>query len=202
MNKKFLGALVIISIAMIFIYFAFFKESQVKNYKIGNNSTSQEIVNNILKISSYETTIEVEVQSNKNSNKYILKQKYIGPNNLEQEVIEPENIKGIKIIKNQNELKVENSKLSLSKLYNNYEAMTDNNLDLISFIENYKSSEKSYYEEDNNTIIMKTECKNNNKYMKYKELYVDKNTIKPTKMEIKDDSKKTLIYILYNEVKY
>ena len=158
MNKKIFGVFVIISLAMIFIYFAFFKESQVKNYKIGNNSTSQEIVNNILKISSYEAKIEVEVQSNKNNNKYILKQKYISPNNLEQEVIEPENIKGVKIVKNQNELKVENTKLSLSKLYNNYVAMTDNNLDLISFIEDYKSSGNSYYEENNNTIVMKTEC--------------------------------------------
>lgn len=202
MNKKFFGVFIIISIAMIFIYFAFFKESQVKNYKIGNNSTSQEIVNNILKISSYEVEIEVKVQSNKNNNKYILKQKYISPNNLEQEVIEPENIKGVKITKNQNELRLDNSKLSLSKLYNNYEAIADNNLDLISFIEDYKNSEKSYYEEENDTIIMKTECKNSSKYMKYKELYIDRNTIKPTKMEIKDDSKKTLIYILYNEVKY
>ena len=202
MNEKIFGVFVIISLAMIFIYFAFFKESQVKNYKIGNNSTSQEIVNNILKISSYEAKIEVEVQSNKNNNKYILKQKYISPNNLEQEVIEPENIKGVKIVIKQNESKVENTKLSLSKLYNNYVAMTDNNLDLISFIEDYKSSGNSYYEENNNTIVMKTECKNANKYMKYKELYIDKNTIKPTKMEIKDDSKKILIYILYNEVKY
>lgn len=202
MNKKYFGVFVIISIAMIFIYFAFFKETEVKNLEIGNNSTNQEIVDNILKISSYEATIEVEVNSNKNNNKYILKQKYISPNTSEQEVIEPENIKGVKLIKNQNELKVENSSLSLSKLYNNYECMTDNSLDLNSFIEDYKSSDNSYYEENDNEIIMKTESEKNNKYMKYKELYVDKKSKKPTKMEIKDDSKKTAIYILYNEVKY
>ena len=49
---------------------------------------------------------------------------------------------------------------------------------------------------------MRTECKSGNKYMKYKDLYIDKSSKKPTKMEIKDDSKKTAIYILYNEVKY
>ena len=38
-----------------------------KNIKIGNNSSSQEIVDYILNISSYETQIEVEVKSNKNS---------------------------------------------------------------------------------------------------------------------------------------
>ena len=58
-----------------------------KNLKIGNNSTSQEIVEYILNISSYETQIEVEVKSNKNSNKYKMKQKYIDNANNEQEVI-------------------------------------------------------------------------------------------------------------------
>ena len=51
------------------------KNKTAKNLKIGNNSSSQEIVDYILNISSYETQIEVEVKSNKNSNKYKMKQK-------------------------------------------------------------------------------------------------------------------------------
>jgi outer membrane lipoprotein-sorting protein len=39
------------------------------------------------------------------------------------------------------------------------------------------------------------------KYIKYKTLYIDKNTGKPTKMEIKDIAQKVLVYILYNEIK-
>ena len=66
-----------------------------KNIKIGNNSSSQEIVDYILNISSYETQIEVEVKSNKNSNKYKMKQTYIDKNNTTQEVIEPSNIQGV-----------------------------------------------------------------------------------------------------------
>ena len=34
-----------------------------------------------------------------------------------------------------------------------------------------------------------------------KTLYIDKKTGKPTKMEIKDNSKNTSVYILYREVK-
>ena len=41
-----------------------------------------------------------------------------------------------------------------------------------------------------------------NPYTKYRILYISKETGKPTKMEIKDNSKKTLIYILYKEVKF
>ena len=40
-----------------------------------------------------------------------------------------------------------------------------------------------------------------NKYCKYVSLYIDKSTEKPIKLEIKNDNKKTLIYILYKEVK-
>ena len=135
MNKKkiilFIGILIIVGIA---IYFIFFHKNTAKNLKIGNNTTSQEIVNYILDINSYEVQIEVEVTSNKNKNKYKMKQKYIKPDMITQEIIEPENIKGIKLIKNKNQLKIENSNLNLTKIIENYEFMEDNCLDLISFI--------------------------------------------------------------------
>ena len=41
--------------------FTFFRGKMSKNLKIGNNTTSQEIVNYILSINSYETKVEVEV---------------------------------------------------------------------------------------------------------------------------------------------
>ena len=93
--------------------------------KFGNNSSNQEIIENILNVSSYETMIEVEVNSNKNTNKYVIKQTYIQGKTSEQEILEPENIQGIKIIKNENELKLENSKLNLTKIYNDYAYITE-----------------------------------------------------------------------------
>ena len=169
--------------------------------KFGNNSSSQEIINNILNISSYETKIEVDVNSNKNANKYIIKQKYVAPDISEQEVLEPKNIEGIKIVKNKNELKVENTKMNLIKIYNDYEYMTDNCLDLNAFIEDYKIMGKEIYEDKDNEIILTIENKNE-KYHKNRTLYISKETGKPTKMEIKDNNKKTLIYILYKEVEF
>ena len=202
MNKKKLNKKIIIFIIIIIllILIIFFFTNKTKKIKFGNNSSSQEIIDNILNISSYETVIEVEINSNKNTNKYIIKQKYIAPDISEQEIIEPENIQGIKIIKNRNELKIENSKYNLSKIYNDYEYMTDNCLDLNTFIENYKLNGKEIYEEKDNEIILCIET--NHKYNKYIELYISKETGKPTKMEIKDNSKNTLIYILYREVKF
>ncbi len=200
MNKTKLIRNIIIFIGIVLILFMLFYIKKSKNIRIGNNSSSQEIINNILNISSYETLIEMEVKSNKNSNKYIIKQKYISPDIIEQEVIQPENIQGIKILKNGEETKIENSKINISKIYNGYDAMTENYMDLITFIEEFKKEQSQKYEEKNNEIIIEVED-NDNKYIKYKNLYIDKNTGNPTKMEIKDDNKNIVVYILYKEVK-
>ena len=183
------------------LFFVFFYINKTKKIKIGNTTSSQEIIENILNISSYEAVIEAEINSNKNTNKYLIKQKYIAPDVSEQEILEPENIKGIKIIKKGNELKLTNTKLNISKIYNNYQYMTDNCMDLNAFINDYKTNKKKENEEKNNEILLHIENQNS-QYTRYRTLYISKETGKPTKMEIKDNSKKTIIYILYREVKF
>ena len=79
---------------MTIFFTTFFYITKSKKIKMGNNISSQEVIENILNISSYESIIEVEVNSNKNVNKYIIKQTYIAPDISEQEIIEPQNIKG------------------------------------------------------------------------------------------------------------
>ena len=93
-------------------------------FKTGNNNTSQTIVNDILNIKSYEIMAEIEIKSNKNENKYIIKQKYISPEYNYQEVIEPENIKGVIIEREGNKLKIQNTKLNLTTMFNNYEYLS------------------------------------------------------------------------------
>ncbi|MCI8587444.1 MAG: hypothetical protein HFJ49_02395, partial [Clostridia bacterium] len=188
-NKKIFIILIVI-ILILAIFFGFFYKKTVKVFKSGNNKTSQEIVDYILGISSYEVKVTVEVNSNKNSNKYILKQQYVSPNINTQEVIEPSNIAGIKLINDGTSLTLKNSKLGLNTVFENYTYLGDNCIDLISFIEDYKKSNESNYEENDIEIIMKTLSQNSNKYTKYKKLYIDKKTANPTKLEIKDDNEK------------
>ena len=194
--KKFILFIGILAIIGGGIFFIFFNNNTAKKIKIGNNSSSQEIVDYILNIRSYEATVEVNVNSNKNTSKYILKQRYEKPDIMTQEVIEPSNIAGVKIIRQGNELKIENTNLNLTSIFNNYEYISENSLDLDCFIENYRKSEKSEFREEDNKIIMKTKILNMEKV-----LYIDKKTVLPVKMEIKDNSKKNEVYILYNEVK-
>lgn len=197
------GKLVIVIILIIIIFASFFiifsnKKSKIS--KVGNNSSNQEIVDYILNISSYELTAEVEITSNKNKNKYVINQKYINPDKSVQEIKEPSNIQGIKIVREGNCVKLENTQLNLNDIYENYEYIAENDLDLECFINDYKNSSESNCEKKDNVLEMNTANKEN-KYRKFKTLYVDTNTGKPTKLEIRDDNKNITVYILYTEVK-
>ena len=194
-KKSFFILFTVIILIGISVFFIFFYNKTAKSSKIGNNSTSQEIVDYILNISSYEAKIDVEIESNKNKNKYVLKQQYKSQNEIMQEVLEPSNIAGTKIIKNGNQLKLENSNLSLSSIFENYQYVSDNSLDLSCFIENYKQDSKASWKEENEKIVMKTK-----KDQEEKTLSIDRKTGKPIKLEIKGTNKNTGIYILYNEV--
>ena len=198
MKKKYYLILLFI-IFIISVGFIFYKNS-IKNLKIGNNKNSQEIVDYILNLSSYEAEVTVNITSNKNSNKYILKQKYQKDKEHIQEVIEPSNIAGVKIINDGKNLKIENSNLNLNEIIENYTNLENNNLDLSMFIDEYKNSNQSNYEEKDDKIIMKVKNDKKNIYVKEKTLYIDKKTYKPVKLEIKDNKQKERIYILYNEV--
>ena len=191
MKNKIILFLIILIILIAIGLFIFFSNNGTKNFKIGNNTSSQEIVDYILNINSYEAVIEVDVKSNKNENKYKIKQIYNGNDNNSQEVLEPSNIAGVKLIKEGNNLKLENSNLNLTNILQNYEYISDNVLDLSSFIEDYKNNSNSKWEEKNDKILMKTSNRT---------LYINRENSLPEKMEILDNGKKTAIYILYNEV--
>ena len=199
MKKKKL-ILILITILIGAICIIFYKNS-VKDLKLGHNKSSQEIVDYILNINSYEVQVTIDITSNKNKNKYILKQTYKSPNITTQEVIEPDNISGIKIENDGTNLKIENSSLDLKTIFENYNYLGDNCLDLYSFIEDYKQDDLANYEENNEEIIMTANSNIENIYIQTKKLYIDKKTYNPTKMEVKGHQQNTTIYILYNEVK-
>ena len=183
-----------IIILIICIFFAY------KNLKFGNNINKSDDYN-ILNISSYDATVEVEVHSNKNTNKYVLKQKYDAPNIFKQEVIEPENIKGLTTNFDGTNLIIQNKSLHLQSFYENYNCMQGNSLSLISFIEQYKKDEEAEIIESDEEKILKIKANENNKYEMYKKLYISKNTNLPIKMEILDFNQNTTVYILYREIK-
>lgn len=196
-NKKvfYIGIVILIIILGIFIY-----KNMIRKSKIGNNMSSQEIVDYILNVNQYKANITVQVNSNKNTNKYILKQEYNTENGNIQEVVEPANIAGVKIIRKDGNLKIENTTLNLATIFENYQGLEENSLDLSEFIDNYKNYEKSIFEENEKEIIMKTKNDNQNKYIENKILYINKETKLPTKLIIEDNNQNMTINIQYNEI--
>lgn len=195
----------IIIFAIITIIAIFFIKTNYKSLKFGNNisnKSADKIEKYILGINSYELKANITIESNKNTNTYIVYEKYINDNNIcRREIIEPENVNGIVFIYDGNALKIENTNLSLNKIYENYPYIGENSITLMSFINDYKDSEQSNMSENQNEVILETKVKNGNKYIAYKKLFVNKETGNPSKLEIQDITQKTTIYILYNEIK-
>lgn len=195
MNKKVKIFLIILLIIFVLI---FFMQRVYKTIKIGNNisKSSEDLIEYILNISSYEAKLEVTVQSNKTTNKYVLEQYYLEPNFSKQVVKEPKNIENLEIIYNGNNLEIKNTNLSLSKIYENYNYLNENILWLNFFIDNYQNNYN--VEENNDEIILSTKIE---KYNYRAKLYFSKKTSLPIKIEVLDNSNQTKIYIEYKEIK-
>ena len=86
--------IIIFIILLLLLIFIFFRKNVANIFKNGNTNISQENVNDILNLKSYELISKITIKSNKNENKYVIKQSYINPDYSFQEVLEPENIKG------------------------------------------------------------------------------------------------------------
>lgn len=176
-----------------------------KNFLFGNNiikNRSENELEDILdSMNQYCAEISVTVTSNKTQNEYVIYQEVNGDESM-QEIKAGENIEGVKIEQKQNCLKVSNSKLNLEKVYENYNNLLNNSLFLNSFAADYRKEENtSSCSEENGELILEINLKSNqNTYIKHKKLYVDSKTGKPTKLEIKDNTKKETICIVYNNI--
>ena len=160
------------------------------------------------KLSKYlkENNIKEELNDTHDDTPLILSEAKEEPKEIvkelpKQEIIEPNNIKGVRITKENDNLRIENTDLNLNIILEKYAYLSDNILDLDSFIENYKNNNESKFSEKNDELILETVDNSNNKNPKHKKLYIDRKTANPIKMEIKDTNKNSTIYIIYNEVK-
>ena len=93
------------------------------------------------------------------------------------------------------------AKIEVTVVSNKY--MAENNLFLNEFIDDFNNSSNSKHEENENEIILSTDCKTQeNKYQVKKKLTIDKKTNKPKKLEVQDINQNITVYILYNEISY
>jgi outer membrane lipoprotein-sorting protein len=199
MKKKFLVFFIVLAIIIFATLLSFFVKNNYKTYEFGNNNikSAESIKEYILNLESYEATMEITVYSNKNENSYKVKQTYQKNNMSRQEILEPQSIKGLTITYNNGDLKIENTNLNLTKIYKNYQYIAENYLWLSDFIDEYKSNKNDTLKEENNQVIMQMQ---NNTSGIEQILYIDKNTLKPLKLTVKDKNQKKLVYIVYSEI--
>lgn len=197
MNKKRIMIILGLLISIVLIIFSSF---YYKTKKHGNNisRSTDNILEHILNISSYEAELEVTVRSNKTENKYKIKQFYSKPNIMKQIVKEPSNLEDLTITYDGKNMKLENTQMSLSKVYEQYEYISENTLWLSSFIDNYNKDSIIIEKEDE--LILENHVSYNH-YNTKQVLYISKQTALPTKLEIYDNNKNSKIYIKYNEIK-
>lgn len=185
--KKLIFFVIILLLILIFLYY---------NTSIFGNNIIVKDENKVAKACldsfyNYEAEIEVTVKSNKTTNTYEMKQKVEGDYSY-FEVTSTGKIKGLKVEFENKTLKFTNTELKLNRIYDNYEGIMKNSLFLNNFADEYKSTNSTTYKE-NNTFIFETD---NGK----KKLYVSGETLKPEKLEIKDNTKNTVICIVYKRI--
>lgn len=197
MNKKRIMIILGLLISIVLIIFSSF---YYKTKKHGNNisRSTDNILEHILNMSSYEAELEVTIQSNKTENKYKIKQLYSNPNIMKQVVQEPNNLENLTITYDGKNMKLENTKISLSKVYEEYEYISTNTLWLSSFIDNYNKDSIIIEKEDE--LIVENHIAYNN-YNAKQVLHISKQTALPIRLEIYDNNKNSKVYIKYNEIK-
>ena len=196
-NKRFI---IVISILLVVVLISFFTYKFMENGNTTFNKSEEKIIENILNMNSYKATMAIEIETNKNKTKYVVKQSLTEENKSIQEIIEPSNIAGVITEYDGKNLKISNNKLDLSTTFENYQYVVDNNLWLNSFLKDYRESKNSKCSNQNNEIILEVKNEDRNKYNIYKKLYIDVETGKPIKMIVQDINQKTLVYILYTEI--
>ena len=188
-----------IGIISFFIFFLFCDKTKENGNTITNRS-EEEMIQSILNMEQYTAEMLVEVQSNKNSNQYKIKQTYSKHNIERQEVLEPSHIAGIITEYDGQNLKITNQKLNLTTLYENYPYVVSNDLWLNSFINDYQNYENKKSNVEQEQIVLEVKNETGNKYNLYKKLYIDTKTGKPTKLIVQDINQNTIVYISYTKI--
>lgn len=192
MKKKY----IILVVIFVLIFSCFY----YKKIFTGNNIiklSEEDVVESILSDSfKYKAKIKVKIYSNKNENTYEMLEEETGKHSY-LEVTSKSDVSGLSIEDLNDKIIVKNTKLNLEKIYENYNPMLNNCLFLGSFNKEYKeATKKEQYEEDGN-IVIKFELSKSTKYIKYKELYIDKKTGLPKKLIVKASDKQVKACIEY-----
>lgn len=156
-------------------------------------------------IDSYSCRAEIKVIGNISTQKYEMKQMFKLPDKYILEVIEPEESRGFKTIFNGKKICIYHPDIDQSFLLDDYKSANED-LFIGFFLKTLNSSEHAVLGEDifngKEYLTIEVEIPGNNKYRRYKKLWVDKGNFQPKKMVIYDNNKEKNYEVLYYDFKY
>lgn len=197
MKKKILiVSIIFVLVILVFCCYKFFIPGNNKIVKDVN-----ELDEYILNIKNYTLEAKVTVNSNKNTNTYFLKE-FSEEGKQVQEIFSDVDSEGIVLEYYEERLIIKNTKLKLSRIFDDYENLLNNPMDFNSFIEDYKSDSKKEVREENNFYVISIRSKDlKNKYITNKTLYFNRTANKFERVEVKDINNNVRIIIEYNNFK-
>jgi outer membrane lipoprotein-sorting protein len=172
-----------------------------------NNSRStkeevyKEFTNQISKMKSYSCIAEINVVGNKNPKEYTMKHNYTKPDTYKIEIVSPENLKG-KIIKyNKEKILVKNPNVD------DYIELPNNDMDnqylfIGDFMKNLSKNEELNIAFKGDYLVLETTIQSSSKYFNKQVLYVDKESVKPSKLEVHDNEGKARFTVTYKNFEY
>jgi outer membrane lipoprotein-sorting protein len=161
----------------------------------------KEFTNQISRMKSYSCIAEINVVGNKNPKEYTMKHNYTKPDTYKIEIVSPENLKG-KIIKyNKEKILVKNPNVD------DYIELPNNDMDnqylfIGDFMKNLSKNEELNIAFKGDYLVLETTIQSSSKYFNKQVLYVDKESVKPSKLEIHDNEGKARFTVTYKNFEY
>lgn len=197
MKKRiFIVAIIFILVISIFYCYKFFIPGNNKSVKDVN-----ELDEYILGIKSYSLEAKITVNSNKNTNTYLLKETN-EDGKLVTEIISESTNNGISFEYKNDSLTIKNTELGLPRIFADYKELFINPLDFNSFVQDYKADDKKEIKTKDDYYIVSVKSMNSqNKYTTHKVLYFSRSKNQIDKLEVKDINNNQTIIIEYSNFK-
>ncbi len=196
MKKKiFIVAIIFILVISIFYCYKFFIPGNNKTIKDVN-----ELDEYILGMKNYTLEAKITVNSNKNTNTYLLKETNENGKSI-QEIISEGTNSGVVLEYEDEKLTIKNTELGLPRIFADYKELFNNPIDFMTFVQDYKSDDKKDVKIKDDYYIVSVKTLNSSKYTTHKVLYFSRSKNQIERIEIKDINNNQTIIIEYSSFK-
>ena len=172
----------------------------------GDVSLMEQIQNTLNNMESYQCTATLERISNKGTNTYEIRQSYQSTGEYKLEILSPESAAGNYTVFDGKTICQYNKKLGGKVIMDVPESQMRNELFLGQFVKNYMQSEEVSIAvsnfDDSDCTVLEAVIPGGNPYLSTEKLWIDNETLKPTKFVIYDEDGTERYVVIYHDFEY